>query len=74
MVCSPLDSMAEFPEFVTLADSAESWIEAINVALATDSDAKRARRKELASSSSWDHRAGEILDHLETEISAQSQT
>jgi len=73
MICSPLDSMTEFPEFVTLADSTESWIEAINVALATDSEAKRARRKELASLSSWDHRAGEILGHLETEFNTQGR-
>jgi len=65
MICSPLDSMKEFPEFVDIADSADSWIAAIEKALASDTPSRQAQRKELAALSSWDHRAGEIIGHIE---------
>ena len=65
MICSPLDSMKEFPEFVDIADSADTWIGAIEKTLASDSPAKQAQRKELAARSTWDHRAGEIIGFIE---------
>ena len=66
MICSPLESMQEFPEFVDIADSADGWIAAIEEALAADSPAKQAQRKELAARSSWDHRTREIVEHIES--------
>jgi hypothetical protein len=65
MICSPLESMKEFSEFVGTADSADTWIGAIEKALAVDSPGIQAQRKELAARSSWDHRAGEIIAHIE---------
>ena len=65
MICSPLESMKEFPEFVGIADSADGWIGAIEEALIADSPVKQARRRELAARSSWDNRAREIFGHIE---------
>ena len=64
MVCSPLDSMREFAEFVGIADSTTTWVAAIEQALITENASKVSRRKELAAQSSWNHRAGEILAHV----------
>lgn len=65
MVCSPLDSMKEFPKYVTIADSVESWIAAIKDALSSDSQEKHDDRKTVSALGSWDHRALEIFEHIE---------
>jgi glycosyltransferase involved in cell wall biosynthesis len=68
---APLD---DFTGYVTVAHSADEFIQGIEQELKTDSDFKRKARQELARQNSWNNRAVEFEKIIEANLSLLQKT
>jgi glycosyltransferase involved in cell wall biosynthesis len=70
VVASGLPELAGMGPEVALVEGTTSFVHAIQEAFARDSEAELLRRQQVASSNSWEARAGKLLDLVHRELEA----
>jgi glycosyltransferase involved in cell wall biosynthesis len=66
VVSSDIQASREMGNLVRVATDAESWVREVGEALATDSEEKRRARIDYARSNTWDQRAEQLIELLES--------
>jgi UDP-galactopyranose mutase len=69
----PQDESKRYPGYVSIAETVEEWIAAIEHWLANDSEDWARKRMALAKENSWDARCRQIVELIDTKVGGQNR-